>query len=252
MGKEQTVLVTGGSRGIGAATAQALAASGYSIAVTYRNKARRAGEVVAGISAAGGAAIALGGDITEPQGRAALYHGFLAWRQQLNTLILNASGGLETDLVAADPTYPMLINRDAQVALVDQFVPLMPAGATIVFVTSHWAHLYGQTPQLPTYEPVAASKFAGEQALRARLADFASRSIRLIVVTADVIEGTMTPKLLERASPGLADERRASQGPFPTAPELGEAIAATLTDVTLHNGATVVVGGTLDSLRDRT
>ncbi|MBA3826615.1 MAG: SDR family oxidoreductase, partial [Ktedonobacterales bacterium] len=197
----------------------------------------------------GGDATALAGDITDPSALQGLRDAFLAWHPRLDALILNASGGLETDLVAADPTYPMRINRDAQVALVDLFLPTMPMGATIVFITSHWAHLYAQTPQLPAYEPVAASKFAGEQALRARQDDFAQRGIRLLVVTADVIEGTMTPKLLERASPGLADGRRASQGPFPTAPELAVAIVDALNDSTLANGATVVVGGSLESLR---
>ncbi len=249
MADKRTALVTGGSRGIGTATAHALADRGFTVAITYRNKARRAGEVVAAITATGGQAIALGGDITDPAQRQTLHAGFAAWRPRLDALILNASGGLETDLVAADPSYPTRINRDAQVALVDLFLPLMPAGATVVFVTSHWAHLYGQTPQLPAYEPVAASKFAGEQALRARLADFVARGIRLLVVTADVIEGTMTPKLLERAAPGLTAERRASQGPYPTAPELGRAIVDALDDATLANGATVVVGGSLESLR---
>jgi hypothetical protein len=39
-------------------------------------------------------------------------------------------------------------------------------GGVIVFVTSHWAHLYGQMEQLPAYKPIAESKYAGEQALR--------------------------------------------------------------------------------------
>ena len=39
-------LITGGSRGIGAATALALADRGFDVAITYRNKAARAGEVV--------------------------------------------------------------------------------------------------------------------------------------------------------------------------------------------------------------
>ncbi len=46
-------LITGGSRGIGAATALALAERGYDIALTYRNKAARANEIAAQVEARG-------------------------------------------------------------------------------------------------------------------------------------------------------------------------------------------------------
>jgi NAD(P)-dependent dehydrogenase (short-subunit alcohol dehydrogenase family) len=247
---EQVALITGGSRGIGAATALALAEAGWSVAITYRNKARRAAEVVEQIEACGQSGLALSGDLTDDHACAAIIAAFQAWRPQMHALILNASGGLERDLLAADADYPMRINRDAQLALVERALPLLAPSATIVFVTSHWAHLYGRTPQLPTYGPVAASKFAGEHLLRARQGELAARGVRLLVVTADVIEGTTTPKLLERAAPGLTAERRASQGPFPTAPELGTAIAQAIADAALPSGATIVVGGSLESLLD--
>ncbi|MGZ3637109.1 MAG: SDR family oxidoreductase, partial [Ktedonobacterales bacterium] len=95
---------------------------------------------------------------------------------------------------------------------------------------------------------VAASKHAGEMALRARQAEFDRLGIRLIVVTGDLIEGTITPKLLERAAPGLASGRRESIGQLPTAEEMGQAIAIAATDTTLRSGHTVVIGGTLDAL----
>jgi len=178
----------------------------------------------------------------------ALFATIQSWGR-LDLLVLNASGGLERDLLAEDRDYPMHINRDAQVALVDGALPLMTAGGGIVFVTSHWAHLYGQVEQIPTYLPVAESKYAGEQALRARQQEFSERGVRLLVVTGDLIAGTITPKLLERAEPGLAESRRNSIGPLPTAAEMGEVIAATATDVQLPSGHTVVVGGTLDLMR---
>jgi 3-oxoacyl-[acyl-carrier protein] reductase len=59
-----TVLVTGGSRGIGAATCQALAADGWRVAVGFNSAAHLADAVVEEISDAGGEAIAVGGDVT--------------------------------------------------------------------------------------------------------------------------------------------------------------------------------------------
>ncbi len=72
-----------------------------------------------------------------------------------------------------------------------------------MFVTSHWAHFHGQHPVLPAYEPIADSKKAGEDALRARIPEFLGRGIHLYIVSGDIIEGTITPKLLERTQPGL-------------------------------------------------
>jgi NAD(P)-dependent dehydrogenase (short-subunit alcohol dehydrogenase family) len=57
------LLITGGSRGIGAATARLAAAEGYAVAVNYRERADAAEAVVAEIAAAGGAAAAFQGDV---------------------------------------------------------------------------------------------------------------------------------------------------------------------------------------------
>lgn len=245
-------LVTGGSRGIGAATAIALAERGYDIVITYRNKAARADDVVTHITQRGGHSLALACDVTQQVEVERLFAQVKAWGGQLELLILNASGGLERDLVAADPEYPMHINRDAQLALVDRAMPLMLAGGTVVFVTSHWAHLYGQVAQIPAYAPVGESKYAGEQALRQRQPELTNKGIRLIVVSGDLIDGTITPKLLERSAPTVIDQRRhaigATLGQLPTATKMGEAIADAATDATLPGGHTVIVGGSLESL----
>jgi NAD(P)-dependent dehydrogenase (short-subunit alcohol dehydrogenase family) len=57
------VLITGGSRGIGAETARLAGARGYAVAVNYRSDARAAAAVVAAIAGAGGKAVALKGDM---------------------------------------------------------------------------------------------------------------------------------------------------------------------------------------------
>jgi NAD(P)-dependent dehydrogenase (short-subunit alcohol dehydrogenase family) len=240
-------LITGGSRGIGAAAARALARRGFDIVVTYRNKAARAAKVVAAVERCGRRGIAVACDITHEADVQTLFATVRDWADALDVLVLNASGGLEREALAVNPQYPMQINRDAQLAVLDAALPLLTLGGVVVFVTSHWAHLYGQVEQLPAYGAIAESKFAGEQALRARQHELMRRAIRLLVVTGDLVDGTITPKLLERKAPGLTGERR-RLGKLPTADEMGEAIAATATDSTPPNGATVVVGGDLESL----
>jgi NAD(P)-dependent dehydrogenase (short-subunit alcohol dehydrogenase family) len=246
----RTALVTGGSRGIGAATALALAARGYDVAFTYRNKRTRAHRVAAQMITSGVRALPVQCDITHADEMATLYARLATWSGALDALILNASGGMERDLVAADPDYPMRINRDAQLTAVDGALSLLTAGGVVVFVTSHWAHLYGRVEQIPAYEPVAASKHAGEVALRERMDDLAARGIRMLVVTGDLIEGTITPKLLERTSPGLEQDRRAALGPLPTAEDMGQVIADAAVDSSLPSGHVIVIGAPLESLVD--
>lgn len=76
----------------------------------------------------------------------------------------------------------------------------------------------------------------------------ASGPARLIVVTGDLVEGTATPKLLERVSRGLVERRQRQAGRLPTAADMGEAIAAAALDPGLPSGHTVAVGADPSSL----
>jgi NAD(P)-dependent dehydrogenase (short-subunit alcohol dehydrogenase family) len=61
----RVAVVTGASRGIGAATASLLAGGGFRVVVNYRSSAGEADEVVAAVTAAGGEAVAIRADVTE-------------------------------------------------------------------------------------------------------------------------------------------------------------------------------------------
>ncbi|WP_405496610.1 SDR family oxidoreductase [Nocardia sp. NBC_00511] len=235
---QRIVLITGASRGIGAETARVLAARGDHVVVNYREKRRRAEVLVAEIVAAGGSASVAGADIADPSSSKALVDGVVAEFGRLDVLVLNASGGLERD---AAPGYAMALNRDAQTRLTALALPHLPVGGRIVFVTSHQAHFSATRAVPPGYEQIAASKRAGEDALRTMSAEFESGGVGFVVVSGDMIDGTIIVRLLERRDPDAVTARR-DHGELPTVEEFATAVADATT-VAAALGDTVYVGG---------
>lgn len=239
-----TAIVTGSSRGIGADVAQQLAAQGAAVVVNYRQKAPRATKVVAGIEAAGGKAVAVGADLTTPEGPAALVDAAVSTFGGLDLLVLNASGGMETSM---GEDYALRLNRDAQVAMLTAAVEVMPAGSRVVFITSHQAHFIEKVETMDAYEPVARSKRAGEDALRALIPDLEAKGISLVVVSGDMIEGTVTATLLDRATPGAIEARRQEAGRLYSVAEFATEIVRMAT-ADVSTGHTEYVGGAEDFL----
>ncbi|MFB1294309.1 SDR family oxidoreductase [Mycobacterium sp. pW049] len=231
---QRTILVTGASRGIGAEVAVRLAGPGRRIVVNYREKARRADEIVERIQNAGGTAVAVQADLCDDSAVDAM----LAGIGRLDALVLNASGGMER---GADAGYAMRINRDAQASLARRVLEVMPAGGRIVFVTSHQAHFHDTKPVPAEYEAVAASKNAGERALKNMRALFERQGVELVVVSGDMIEGTFVVRLLDRSNPDAVAQRRAA-GPLPTIEEFAKAIVDAV-DAPGIDGRTVYIGG---------
>ena len=83
-------LVTGGSRGIGRATALQLAQEGYTVAVNFHHNIRAATEVVNNIVAAGGKAFALRADISDESQVVAMFESIDREGEQLTALVNNA------------------------------------------------------------------------------------------------------------------------------------------------------------------
>lgn len=242
-------VITGSSRGIGAATAQLIAARGAGVVINYRAKAPRANKVVKGIEETGGKAVAVGADLTEEAGAKALVDAAVENFGSLDLLILNASGGMESD---RGEDYALKLNRDAQVQMVRAAIKVMPAGSQIVFVTSHQAHFINQTATMDAYEPVARSKRAGEDALRAMVSELDEKGITLTVVSGDMIEGTITATLLDRAQPGAIEARREAAGKLYSVEEFAAEIAKLAGREDLEQAHTELVGGAEDFLAANT
>ncbi len=86
----RVALVTGGSRGIGRAICERLAADGYRVAVNYASRADAADEVVGNIVAAGGVAFAVGADVGDAEAVEAMFVAVEAELGPVEVLVNNA------------------------------------------------------------------------------------------------------------------------------------------------------------------
>jgi hypothetical protein len=141
--------------------------------------------------------------------------------------------------------YAMRLNRDSQVNLLTAALPHLNDGGRVVFVTSHQAHFIRTTPTMPDYLPVALSKRAGEDALREMIPQLAQRNIGFVVVSGDMIEGTITATLLERANPGALEARREGAGKLYNVAEFAAEVAAAAVEP-VPGDNTRLVGSTAD------
>lgn len=98
---KKVIIITGGSRGIGAATAQLASARGYAVCVNYRSNRQAADAVVDAIRVKGGRAIAVAADVSVEADAIKLFKIVDAQLGTVNALVNNA-GILEKQLRVAD------------------------------------------------------------------------------------------------------------------------------------------------------
>lgn len=140
----KTALVTGASRGIGRATAIALAKMGAQVLVHYGRGADEAKAVVQEIRDAGGRAEALGADLSAPNGPHELARQVRAIvGDRLDILVANAGTALSAkieDTKVEDFDRVFAVNVRAPYFLVQQLLPILGDRSSVVFTSSLAAH----------------------------------------------------------------------------------------------------------------
>ncbi len=191
-----TLIVTGASRGIGAATAVLAAQEGYSVCVAYAQRRDRAEAVVATIRAAGGAALALAADVTDEGAVCALFEQAVAELGPLTALVNNA--GITGPLGPVASVEVATVRRVLDVNVVGSLLCAREAirrmarsqggtGGGIVNVSSRAAH-YGSAGDFVHY---AASKAAIETITVGLAREVATEGIRVNCVSCGFIDTEM-------------------------------------------------------------
>jgi 3-oxoacyl-[acyl-carrier protein] reductase len=196
---DKTALVTGASRGIGRATALALAETGVRVIVHYGRSMAEANAVVDEIRTAGGQADTVQADLGTPDGATTLAKrvGMLV-KKRLDILVSNA--GVSKAAAFEDHKFEdfdnlFTTNVRSPFFLVQQSLPILVGGASIVLVSSLVVRAVPgnpSQPDTPSLSAYAATKGAVETLVRHWAAALGSRRIRVNAVAPGVIETDMS------------------------------------------------------------
>jgi 3-oxoacyl-[acyl-carrier protein] reductase len=187
----RTALVTGASRGIGRATARALALAGARVIVHYGNSADDAHSLVAEIREAGGQADAVGADLSASDGAqrlAAEVRKLIVG--QLDILVANAGIAVPATIeeqTVEDFDRMFAVNVRAPFFLVQQLLPLLGDGSSIVMTSSLAAR--AAVGQLSAY---SATKGAIDTMVKHFASLLGSRGIRVNAVAPGIIDTDMS------------------------------------------------------------
>lgn len=208
----RVVIVTGGSRGIGAATSKVLATRGYSVCVNYRSRSKDAEQVVAAIRSAGGSAIAVAADVSREKDVVRLFDEAEATFGPVTDLVNNA--GI---LFPQSRLVDMSVERFNQVITLNatscflccrEAIRRMQAGGVIVNVSS----LAARTGSPNEYIDYAASKGAVDTLTKGLAVEVAAQGIRVNSVRPGLIHTSIhadggEPGRVDRLSPQIPLQR---------------------------------------------
>ncbi len=195
----KTALVTGASRGIGRATALALATEGARVLVHFSKSQQEADTLVAAIRDSGGKADSVGADLAAPEAASELAIKVRSLvGDRLDILVANAGiskAGRIEDHTIQDFDNLFATNVRAPFFLLQQLLPILVEGSSVIVTTSLAARVSpgapGQagSPSLPAY---AATKGALETLVRHWAALLGPKGIRVNAVAPGVIETDMS------------------------------------------------------------
>ncbi|MFE2974585.1 SDR family NAD(P)-dependent oxidoreductase [Streptomyces sp. NPDC059258] len=240
------VVITGASRGIGAAAARACAQRGMGVIVTYKTNPEAAGRVVDGITADGGTALALPLDVADVSSFAGFREAVSGaaeekWgREDIDALVNNAGYGAYTPIasVTQDEFDALFaVHLKGPFFLTQTLLPLIASGGAVVNMAS-------ATSRVATagVAPYASFKGGLEVLTRYMAKEFGERGVRANAIAPGPIRTDLGGGLTPEFEAALAAET--ALGRIGEPEEVGEVVAMLLSDEGRWiNAQTVEVAG---------
>jgi 3-oxoacyl-[acyl-carrier protein] reductase len=201
---QKVALVTGGSRGIGAAIAKRLAADGATVAITYAKDGKAAAAVVEAIERAGGKAVAIQAEAANAEAVKSAVEKTAKTFGRLDVLVNNAGTAIpkafeETTLEEMDRVID--INIRGVFVATQAALRHMKSGGRIITIGS----CVGERNMTPGLTPYSATKGAVKMFTQGLAREVGSRGITVNTVQPGPIDTELNPAAGEWAAPQLAN-----------------------------------------------
>lgn len=236
-------LVTGASRGLGAAMARRLAADGHAVAVNYPSSARAAQGVVDDIERAGGRAVAVRADVTDDDEIASLREAVHRELGPVTVLVINATGpqpnipAAETQWADVAPHLDFFVR--SPVLLLNAFLPDMRAAG--------WGRVVHIGSDVVTGAPIGNSGYVAAKSAQLGLARVWAKELAPLGITVNTVAPGWVPVERHRDVPPEVLRgylTRVPVGRTGTPDEVSSAVAYLASpEAAFVNGAVLYVNG---------
>ena len=201
-----TILVTGGSKGIGLDIAKAFAPDGEPVLINYRSDAEAASRAKADVEALGAPCTLIPGDAGTAEGCRAIAEAARATVDRLDVLVHCAVDAYATGTLEAEPdrfAAAAMTNGASLLFITQACLPMMARGSTVFFLSSR-----GSKVVVPNYVAIGAGKAMAECLVRYMAPELAPKGIRINIVSPGIVEtdavrtlfGDQTGDLMEHAA----------------------------------------------------
>ena len=205
---QKVALVTGASRGIGAAVAQKLAGEGAKVIINYAGAQQEAEQVVQAIKDGGGDAIAIKADVSKAAEVTAMFDAAIAHYGRIDVLVNNAGimiTKLLKDTTDEDFTRQFEVNVRGTFNTLREAAAKLAENGSIINFSSTTTRL-----MMPTYSTYVATKGAVEQLTRVFAKEIGNRGINVNAV----LPGPTNTELFTKGKPQELIDRLASLNAF--------------------------------------